>query len=192
MIKIPDDSGLLKELSALPGEMAPRHDVWPRIAARIASVAPGSGPAARRARAWPLAAAASVLVVIAAGLLVKNQWRPSGVTAPEANAAAVLELPPGKSYSTGSTTSGELEYQAALKEFMALDALQGSDGEPMPEWVERGWDALRQVELELTAAIRSEPDNDFLNSRLTALRARQIELLQQIAAVDSASWRNNI
>jgi len=190
--KIPDDSGLLKELSSLPGEMTPRHDVWPQIAARIASVAPGSGPAARGTRAWPLAAAASVLVVIAVGLLMKNQWHSLEVTAPDADAAALMELPPGKSYSTGSATSGELEYQAALKEFMALNALQGSEGEPMPEWIENGWGALRQVELELTAAIRSEPDNDFLNSRLTALRARQIELLQQIAAVDSASWRNNI
>jgi hypothetical protein len=191
MKKIPDESGLLKELSSLPREMAPRHDVWPQIAAHVSSVAPGSGPGARRTRAWPLAAAASVLVVIAVGLLLKNQWNPPEVTAPEADAAAVLELPPGKSYSTGSPTSGELEYQAALKEFMALDALQGSDGEPKPEWIENGWGALRQVELELTAAIRSEPDNDFLKSRLTALRARQIELLQQIAAVDSASWRNN-
>jgi hypothetical protein len=192
MKKILDESELLTRLSALPGEMAPRHDAWPQIATRIAHPASDDVPGAHRSRIWPLATAASFIVILAAGLLLKNQWNSSGLSVPVKDSAASAMLAPGKSYYSGSPTSGELEYQAALREFMALNTMPGASEEPKSKWMEQGWEALRQVELELASALRNEPDNDFLNSRLAALRARQIELLQQIAALDSASWRNNI
>jgi hypothetical protein len=51
---------------------------------------------------------------------------------------------------------------------------------------------LRQAEVELQIALNQEPDNQFLNSHMQALRARQLELLQQISAADMAAWRDTI
>jgi len=187
---IRDESEFLRQLSSLPLEIAPQRDAWPQIAARIGQ--PGRGAGAGRRRYWPLAAAASIVMVLAAGVVLRNQWQTQGPSAPGTESMAVAERPPGRAYFSGSPSSGELEYQAALREFMALNTLPAAREDPKPEWMERGWETLRQVEVELTAALRDEPDNDFLKSRLVALRARQIELLKQIAAVDSAGWRNSI
>ena len=187
-----DESELASRLTALPREMAPRCDVWPQIATRIGQPASDGAQKADRSRIWSLATAASLLVALAGGLLLKNPWNSSGSSVPARDSSTVASLPAGRSYSLGAPTSGELEYQAALREFMALNAIPGTGEGPKPPWIERGWETLRRVELELASAIRQEPDNEFLNSRLIALRARQIELLRQIAAQDSTSWRNSI
>jgi len=194
MKHIRDESGLLEQLSALPLEMTPRRDVWPQIATRIRQAGPGSSSGAGRRRYWPLAAAASIVMILTAGIALEHRWEAPRSAAPSVDAmtAGGVKPVPGSAYVSGSSSSGELEYQAALREFMALNTLPADSNDPKPEWMEQGWDTLRQVELELTAALRNEPDNDFLKSRLGALRARQIELLRQIAAVDSASWRNSI
>jgi len=192
MKKTLDEAELASRLTALPRAMAPRRDVWPQIATRIGRPASSGAQEAHRSRIWLLATAASLLVVLAGGLLLKNQWDSSGSPVPVAHSANEASLPAGKFYSLGALTSGELEYQAAVREFMALNAVAGASEKPKPQWIERGWETLRQVELELASALRNEPDNDLLNSRLIALRARQIELLRQIAAQDSASWRNSI
>jgi len=55
-----------------------------------------------------------------------------------------------------------------------------------------GWSAMHQAEVELKVALSQEPDNLFLHEHLQALRARQLELLQQISAADRAAWRNTI
>ncbi len=191
MNKVQHEKAFLRQLASLPRQIAPARDVWPQIAARLASTATSGGKsAAWRFRLWPLATAASVLMLVAAGVLMQSQWRDS--TAASAGGDSVLTpvAPPSGPYSVSASTAGELEYQAALREFMALNQAPWTATGLKPEWIEQGWGALRQVELQLSAALRDEPDNEFLNSRMTALRARQIEWLKQIAAMDQ--WSNTL
>lgn len=191
MNKIQHEQAFLRQLASLPREIAPARDAWPSIAARLApTVTGGSKTVAWRFRLWPLATAASVLMLVGAGVLMQSQWRDSTAASAGGDAAMTPVAPPSGTYSVSAGTAGELEYQAALREFMALNALPGTAAGLKPEWIEQGWGTLRQVELQLSAALRDEPDNEFLNSRMAALRARQIEWLKQIAAMDQ--WSNTI
>ena len=191
MNEIEHEKAFLRQLASLPRQIAPAQDVWPQIAARLASTASSGGKtAAWRFRLWPLATAASVLMLVAAGVFTQSQWRDS--TAASAGGDSVLTpvAPPSGPYSVSASTAGELEYQAALREFMALNQAPWTATGLKPEWIDQGWGALRQVELQLSAALRDEPDNEFLNSRMTALHARQIEWLKQIAAMNQ--WSNTL
>jgi len=183
-----EESELLKKLASLPREIAPRQEVWPRISARLAEDVATRTPESWSFRSWPLAAAASFLVIVAAGLLWSVQLQQPEIMPP----GVAMENRPGASYYSGAPSTGELEYRAALREFMALNAASAASDQSAQKWIEQGWQTLHQIELEVTAAIRKEPDNDFLKSRLALLRGRQIELLRQIAATDNISWRNNI
>ena len=192
MNEIRDEKELLRQLAGLPRAIAPARDVWPQISARISEVSNSGTVKPARFRTWQLATAAALLMTIAAGLILDRGW--DGVEpAPTAkNSAMSPPVAREEPFYPGSTVAAELEYQAALREFMALNEASTGTDEFQPDWIEQGWGTLRQVELELSNALRQQPDNEFLNSRMAALRARQIELLRQIAATDEASWRNNI
>jgi len=187
-----DEAGLLRRLAALPREISPNKDPWPLISARIASGGAVSGSTPRRRVYWPLAAVASFVLVIAVGLLLRDFWT-RFASAPSLSAPlTTMAVSSGGPDYTAANTANELEYQAALREFMTLNLAPGTDQDAGPEGIERGWGTLRRIERELTAALRQEPENEFLKSQLAVLRARQIELLQQLAALDSVSWRANI
>lgn len=191
MNKILHEEAFSRQLASLPREIAPAHDAWPLIAARIApAAASGGNTAARRFRLWPLATAACVFMLVAAVVLVHSQWRES--TPASAGSDSILRpvSPRGGPWPASAGSVGEREYQAALREFMALNEAPWTVAGLKPEWIEQGWGTLRQVELQLSDALRNEPDNELLNSRMAALRARQIEWLKQIAAIDQ--WSNTL
>jgi hypothetical protein len=192
MNEIRGEQELVGRLRELPREIAPARDAWPAIAARIAGAGTGAGRAGHRWPAWPTAAAAALLLAFAAAALLNSRHGSPGPAVPGAPSTVAAEAEAKRDFYAGSALAGALEYQAAMREFMVLNTVSPSGGEARPEWIEQGWGALRQVELELADALRAEPDNDFLQSRMAALRARQIELLKQIALVDEASWRNTI
>jgi len=192
MNKLVDEHELSRRLAALPREIVPQQDVWPRISARIARPAAVSRLAATGFRRWPLAGAASFVLILSMALLLKGQWHSASITPEIPDAVNLSTLAAGRPDLPVSSVTGELEYQAALKEFMALSAVSGRSESPEPAWFDQGWGTLHRIELELTAALRAEPDNGFLKSRLADLRARQIELLRQIASVEQTSWRNTI
>ena len=187
-----EDSELLRELANLPREVSPRTDVWTRISVRITSDQVNRPPATSGVRVWQLATAASFLFVVAAGLLLGIQRQPAETSAPAPETAQVMAPFREAAHYSGAPSAGELEYQAALREFMALNAASAASYDSAPNSIEQGWETLHQIELEVTAAIHEEPDNEFLKSRLGLLRSRQIELLRQLAATDNISWRKNI
>lgn len=64
------EQALLDELAALPEELEPARDLWPGIAARIASPAAPASPRLRRPRVrWVLFQSAAALAFFAAGAL---------------------------------------------------------------------------------------------------------------------------
>jgi hypothetical protein len=187
-----NEQEMLRRLTALPRGIAPQQDAWPKISARISQTDADTGPVGSRFRRRPLAIAASFLIILAAGVLVERHWFHSAAPFSGKDLAQSSAYAESESHIARSSNIIEMEYQAAVKEFMALNAVPETASGPEPQWIEQGWGTLRKIELELSEAIRGEPDNDFLNSRMAALRARQIGLLRQIAAVDRASRSNTI
>ena len=63
-----NDFELRRELRELRGSREPQHDLWPQIARKIAASEQAARVPIRRRRRWPLAVAASLAMVIGAGV----------------------------------------------------------------------------------------------------------------------------
>jgi len=201
MTGIKSDKELQQALSSLPREISPHNDVWADVSARI-SERNNQGQSQRtnrhgNQRWWPAAIAASLTVALIGGFLVKQFAgeeprgnRLSVVAQPSENTAPENEMAFNDRLLSEVNTLGENEYQAAFREFLALESNSRSPEWPGIETFGSGWVTLQQAEIELAQALRREPENRVLNSRMAALRARQLDLLQQIAAMEMASRRN--
>lgn len=183
---------LVRQLASLPREIAPVDDVWSGIAGRIVAASATNWPGNHRSRYGSIAIAAAVLVSLAAGLIVDRQQKGLWHTTPEVVTKRFTDPATGAFHVVEPGTDSELEYRAAFKEFLALNGVHAIPESPDFGPIDLGWDATRQAEVALTAALRNEPGNVFLVERLQALRARQLELLQTIAALELASRRNAI
>jgi len=184
---------LIRRLAELPKEIAPDNDVWPGVLSRIEKegVTPSSAPV----RSWrPLAIAAGVLVAFAVGLLLGPKWlaTPPGVV----EERQLVEQERAEAHYTPSLAAvlaaTELEYQAAFREFMAVGDSRDSLAPLTVEKIMTSWEEMKQSETRLTDALLENPGNDFLNTRMMELRSRQLQFLQQIAALDHDSRRISI
>jgi hypothetical protein len=183
---------LLSRMADLPREISPGRDPWPEIIAAIDSAQAGPGSVKRRVNGWLMAAAASIMVAIAAGLILKPGFEESAVPTGSLASTDPVSTPiednvyenPGI---LGTLDAIDAEYIAAFREFIGAG---GPDSDLAPrtvEHIEQGWADLRMTEEALTAALDQNPDNLFLNERLAELRARQLGYLQQLVSLE----RNN-
>ena len=181
MKKIVGEQELLRRIAALPREIEPRNDPWPAIAARIGRTAQRL-PGSLGSRAWLWrAVAASLVVAVAAGLLLGPRWGdlPTAVTGDTVATSAA-----GDPHLPTSLAASEAEYQAAFREFIAVGrARQGLSPQTIDR-IEAGWADLRDTEDALTAALSASPGNAFLTARMMELRARQLGFLRQLATLD--------
>lgn len=197
MSPIMNEKELLSRLAKLPREISPGRDPWPEISARIER----AGARAGRARSHPgwmlRAAAASVVLVFAAGLLLKPVWntgpvsrhsQPSNGLATTTNqdGAATLSGVPGL------LDTIDAEYLAAFREFNDVGDSRDSLTPQTLEKIEMGWAELRVTETALAAALEDYPGNLFLNERMLELRTRQLSFLQQLITIDRNNRRMNI
>lgn len=184
------ESELLERLAALPKEIAPEHDAWPAISSRIETLETSGSEKREQGNWWKWAAAASVFVAFASGLSIGQQK----LSVPgQSEGAALVSNQVSQMGSLAATLAAtELEYQAAFREFISV----GSSSDTLPprtvEKLVMSWDDLRQTETGLKVALEDNPDNRFLNSKMLELRSRQLEFLQQIAALDQGSRRTTI
>jgi len=182
---------LLRQMANLPKEIAPDHDVWPRVLSRIEGtgrVAPGSSPM----RPWrPVAIAAGVLVAFAVGLLLGPKWLATPTGGVEMPQLAEQEQVPDQYTPSLSAllAATELEYQAAFSELVPLDysgiRLQGEE----PDALRGSWEALLQAETSLLAALEQYPSNVYLNGKLLDLRSQQLQFVKQLALLEQNNWR---
>jgi hypothetical protein len=113
----PEERELLRRLASLPQEAEPERDLWPGIAARIATPPQTAARPPRRARF--LAQAAAALLLFASGVAVGRSWS-SGDSTPQARQdrdplAAAVEV-----QRTGT------EYVAALRSLAERPGNAGS------------------------------------------------------------------
>jgi hypothetical protein len=188
-----NEQELLRQLAKLPREITPEHDVWPEIMSRI----DGSGTVAGNSRdqRWRfLAIAAGFLVAFAVGLLLGPRWlaSPAGV----GEERQMVESGTTENFYSPNLSAvlaaTEMEYQAAFREFMAVGDSRDRLAPLTVEKIMMSWEDMRQSEARLTDALLENPGNAFLNSRMMELRSRQLQFLQQIAALDHDSRRISI
>jgi len=179
---------LLSRLAGLPREIPPAHDPWDRIASRLgqetASSRDASTPVWRRSARVMQAVAALAVLGIAVVLL--NGPQPGQVQPGDERLA--LEAPGIPVALAGS----EAEYHAAFREFIPVGDAKPELSVMTVETIETGWADLRQVELELADALARDPADPFLNKRMLELRARQLDFLRQLAALDRSNRRLTI
>lgn len=186
---------MLRKIALLPRALAPVNDPWPKISARISAIScdpvPTPTPPPWQTHLWSFAVAATALILVATALILGQPWNSSSPWNSSASAPDTPEV--AQRYpAAGASAASEAEYQAAFREFMTSGAAHAAPMQPSMEAFGAGWSALRQAEVELQVALNQEPDSQFLNSHMQALRARQLELLQQISAADMAAWRDTI
>lgn len=184
---------LVRRLHSLSREITPENDVWDGIVGRINS---GTEIRPQRRAGLPfmrLAIAAGFVLLLGTGLVI-NLLRTADGLSPVTESIPQLSRAKayGEIYQMGPGVLSELEYQAAFREFLALDSVPVQLETQTSIPLDFGWETTRQAEIALAEALRKDPGNLFLKKRLSALRARQLELLQTIAAVEMASRRNTI
>lgn len=180
-----NEQELLKKLAGLPREIRPVNDPWPQISARIER----SGPAFR-SPGWMLrAVAASVVLLLAVGVLLRPAWN----TGPAAPVEPVAESPgAGVPAPPGMLVSVDAEYLAAFREFVGIGGANDTLTSQTVEKIEMGWADLQLAEAALAAALEENPGDLFLNERMLELRARQLGFLKQLVALDRNNRRMTI
>jgi len=187
-----NEQELLDRLAGLPRELEPGRDPWPEISNRIEQGSAGRRSASTNRRWLVQAVAASAVLFLAAGLLFESS-RKSRPEAPQnsMNAASSFEGF-GPVTIPGLLAVSEVEYQAAFREFISVGYSRESLPSQAVEKIEMDWTDLLTTETALTAALEKNPDDQFLNDRMLALRARQLGFLKQLVSLDRNSRRMTI
>lgn len=189
-----NEKELLNQLAKLPREIRPERDPWPEIASRLGAPRgrAGNGPTAP---AWLFkAAAASVFLVFAAGLLFRPLWDSSSGTSDSIPASVPATAIAGSEPPAppGLLATVDAEYLAAFREFLNVGGANESLAPQTIEKIEMGWAELRVTETALATALEKNPGDLFLNERMLELRARQLGFLQQLATLDRNNRRMTI
>ena len=163
------EAELRMALRGLRRDVEPGHDLWPGIAARIASLpqqAHSVRQSPRQRWMWPLATAASL--VLAVGVTWKMQPdAPSPALSSAAiatTAAAARKQAPLVQREAETLT---VQYQAALREF---------DPHAVPAGLQPGLEALDRSAAEIRGALRRDPNSRLLLERLRDTYTRRLAL----------------
>lgn len=188
-----EERELLQRIADLPREIRPQNDPWAAISARLGH--PGSERRERFSRrGWmPWAAAASLALALAAGLLLGPRLTESPLFEPGSKVVLELHAPAPESHQIAVTlAASEAEYQAAFREFIAIGHARPSLSPQTIATIESGWADLRETESALAAALAVNPDDRFLSDRMLELRARQLGFLRELASLDQSNRRLTI
>ncbi len=147
------DDALRWQLRALRQDVPPARDLWPDIAARLAS-APREVPAPKRRPLAPFALAASVLLAVT--VTWQLQRAPTGDAVIQREAAALTRDYTGALAQLDVQAKGSPEYGSALH-------------------------ALDESAAEIRHAIATDPNARFLLDQLRRTYARRLALTQRAA-----------
>lgn len=168
---------LLAAAAGLPREIQPERDLWPEIAARVASPTRLAPSGWRPALRWGTLAAAAVVLVGLTAVITARLVRP--VPAP---AAAGLRPHPDSTVVPAALPGlGDAfaEYERAARALRS--ALADRRGRINPATLRDVEDSLRVIDsaiANLRAALESSPENQDLSILLAATYRQQIDLLK--------------
>ncbi len=198
---------LRQRTAALSVDVAPRRDLWPEIAARLA-IEPQARETADRSQGWrrwwtkapagdttrtaALAATVALLILTGLAALYLMPTFPRlgpNETGPESAAESVLPdgvgtLPASRNASTSDSDSSyrqvEVEFEQARRQLhTALGQRRDQLSPATLEVVERNLDLIDQAISEIRQALEQDPENPELRHLLTASYQREVQLLKR-------------
>lgn len=161
------EAELRMALRGLRRDAEPGHDLWPGVAARIAALPRQARPVRQPPRPrwlWPLATAASLLVVL--GVTWTLQPAAPGVAG---EVIAVATVPAAKRAPLVQREAEALtvQYRAALREL---------DPDAIPAGWQPGLEALDRSAAEIRGALERDPTSRLLLERLRDTYTRRLAL----------------
>lgn len=187
---LPQDDILAQAIGQWRDEM-PARDLWPGVAARLATpVAPtGGGGRTFTFTISQLAIAASLLIAVAAGVTWLATQR-AAVTGGGAERGEVIQA----YRDTGGTPTGRIvpanfadaQFNAAVTDLERILREERDRLDPRTVLVlERNLRAIDDAINEARTALESDPANPFLNSHLADARRRKLDLLRHATELTS-------
>jgi predicted anti-sigma-YlaC factor YlaD len=176
---------LLAHATALPGSVAPPHDLWPGIESRIAR---GGWS---RLFAWDnpmlLAAAAVVVVGLLAVVFVhRSPGTVPTVEIPVASPATLERVSAGPAVEDPVLAQAERDYETAANAL--LGALQQRRRALTPETiagVQQNLQVIDRALVEVRQALAKDPHNPELNRMLVATHRKKVDVLQRVVRLST-------
>jgi hypothetical protein len=169
----------------------PAADLWPGIAARVASGPRAAAPPAQRRFAFtlPQLAAASVLLVALSGWLAVRVLSPARPD-PGITAGGALPIERGDLGSPTPVTFNDEQYDAAIHELQqAIDAGRSRLDPQTIAAVERNLRLIDEAVEDARRALTADPSSGYLSGYMVQTRQRKLELLRQVAVLTQADAR---
>ncbi|HUG04308.1 MAG TPA: hypothetical protein VML92_07765 [Steroidobacteraceae bacterium] len=179
-----DQDPLLAQAAELPKDIAPAHDLWPGVHARL-----DEAPRQRRSFGWPMALAAGVVAATVSALLT---WGLMREPAPQAPQLAGDPTPPAEfvpvSYGTNSAIGAE---QLAARDELLLQFRRKLDrlSPQTREAVVANLTVIQRAADEIDAALAQDPASGLLNELLVGAYRQELQLYSKVVTTGGDTMR---
>jgi hypothetical protein len=170
-----DQDPLLAKAAELPRDVAPSHDLWPGIRARL-----DEAPQRARTFGWPMALAAGVVAATVSALLT---WGLMREPAPQAPQFAGDPTPPAEfvpvDYGTNSAIGAE---QLAARDALLVQFRQSLErlSPKTREAVVANLAVIQRAADEIDAALAQDPASGLLNQLLVGAYQQELQLYSKV------------
>lgn len=175
---------LLAQAAALPKEIAPPHDLWPDVAARVRGgegariISASSRPRAFRPMTWAAAAAVVVIAVSAA------RWVRDRGPAPAPDAALTVQTVAAGTVPV-ELLDTERDYARATADLLAaIDRQKGTLSPETRAVLDANLKTIDDALAQVRAALRKDPGNSQLTHLLTSTHQKKVDALQRVVRLN--------
>jgi putative zinc finger protein len=175
---------LIAEAAALPKEILPARDLWPEVAARLRGAEGARLVARPAATRWvspmALAAAASVVLALTAGLWIRGRVSAPAPGAPQGTLRPIAAVNPAS-----DLLDTEREYARATADLMA--AIESQKEALTPETravLDANLETIDEALAQVRAALRKDPGNGPLTHLLTSTHQKKLDALQRVVRLN--------
>jgi hypothetical protein len=173
-----DPDPLLAKAAELPREVAPAHDLWPGIRARL-----DEAPQRARTFGWPMALAAGVVAAAVSALLTWGLMREPAPQAPLVPQLAADPAPQAEfvpvNYGANSAIGAE---QLAARDALVVQFQQSLErlSPQTRETVIANLTVIQRAADEIDAALAQDPASGLLNQMLVRAYQQELQLYSKV------------
>lgn len=170
-----DQDPLLAQAAELPKDIAPAHDLWPGVRARLDET-----PQRARSFGWPMALAAGVVAAAVSGLLTWGLMREPAPQAPQlaGDPASPAEFVP-VNYGANSAIGAE---QLAARDALLVQFRRSLErlSPKTRETVIANLAVIQRAADEIDAALAQDPASGLLNQLLVGAYQQELQLYSKV------------